>query len=79
LEATALANGELIEHPKGSRRWNAQRLLMNGEVPAVREIADRLDGKVPQAVAMTDPSGEHQMPFVVEIVRFGNGPSSPAA
>ena len=45
METLALANGEVIEHPRGSLRWNAQRLLMSGEVQSVREVADRLDGK----------------------------------
>ncbi len=51
MEALALANGELIEHPKGSLRWNAQRLLIAGETPSIREIADRFDGRVAQTIA----------------------------
>ncbi len=54
MEALALANGEMIDHPKGSLRWNAQRLLMHGDTPAIREAADRLDGKVPQALVGDD-------------------------
>lgn len=50
IEAKALENGELNKYPRGSLRWNAQQLLMMGEPQAIREIADRLDGKVPQAV-----------------------------
>lgn len=45
-----LDNGSDREYPPGSLRWNAKKLLMLGEVPSIREIADRLDGKVPQAV-----------------------------
>jgi hypothetical protein len=37
-----------------------------GDVPAIKEIADRLDGKVPQAVTNDDGSGE---PFVIKIVK----------
>lgn len=54
MEKCALENGEVIEHPKGSLRWNAQRLLMSGDVPSIKELADRLDGKVPQAVVGSD-------------------------
>ncbi len=50
MEVAALANGERIKHPVGSLRWNAQRLLISGGVPAQTMIADRLDGKVPQAI-----------------------------
>lgn len=54
MEKCALENGEVIDHPKGSLRWNAQRLLMSGDVPSIKELADRLDGKVPQAVVGDD-------------------------
>lgn len=50
MECKALESGEKIEHPEGSLRWNAQQLLTLGKPDAIREIADRLDGKVPQAV-----------------------------
>lgn len=56
MEQAALAKGEIIKHPEGSLRWNAQCLLMKGEIPAIREIADRLDGKVPQAIVGDDES-----------------------
>jgi hypothetical protein len=52
VETIALGNGEIISHPPGSLRSLAQALLMKGcerDVPAIREIADRLDGKVAQA------------------------------
>src|SRR5581483_1525509 len=63
IEAKALENGEKAKHPKGSLRWNAQQLLMKGEAPAIREVADRLDGKVPQAIVGDD---EHP-PVVSEL------------
>jgi hypothetical protein len=50
MEAKAAENGEPCEAAPGSLRWNARKLLELGEVPAIREIADRLDGKVPQAL-----------------------------
>jgi hypothetical protein len=54
MEKAALDAGEVIDHPRGSLRWNAQRLLMNGELGSFKEIADRLDGKVPQAIVGDD-------------------------
>jgi len=50
MEALAAERGEPCEAKPGSLRWNARQLLEKGDVPAIREIADRLDGKVPQAV-----------------------------
>lgn len=50
IEAKAAENGEPCEAKPGSLRWNARKLLELGEVPAIKEIADRLDGKVPQAI-----------------------------
>lgn len=57
MESRALENGERAEHPEGSLRWNAQRLLMLGDASSFREIADRLDGKVPQAIGGSDELG----------------------
>lgn len=49
LEEKELAAGTILEHPPGSLRWNAQRLLMEGAPNSIREIGDRLDGKPAQA------------------------------
>ena len=56
LEYKAIENGEECAAPKGSLRWIArQQLLRAGEdTSAAKEIADRLDGKVPQAVVGDD-------------------------
>lgn len=54
MEAIELANGVQLEHPPGSLRWNAQQLLLSGEVPSIKEIADRLDGKPVQPIAGSD-------------------------
>lgn len=54
MEALELAKPALAVHPIGSLRWNAQRLLLIGDVQSIREIADRLDGRVPQAVVGDD-------------------------
>jgi hypothetical protein len=56
MEALALARGEKAKHPAGSLRANAQLLLLKGDVAAIREIADRLDGKVPQSIVGDDES-----------------------
>jgi len=71
MESKALENGEVINHPKGSLRWNAQQLLMKGEAPTIKEIADRLDGKVPQAVVGDDEDPPVGM-IVTGVVRAGD-------
>ena len=54
MEVAALANGEIIQHPKGSLRSIAQVRLLAAAKEAgtadAKEIADRLDGRVPQAI-----------------------------
>jgi len=54
MEALAAEREEECRAPKGSLRWNARQLLNQGDVSSIREIADRLDGKVPQAVVGDD-------------------------
>jgi hypothetical protein len=56
VEAASLESGpkKPKPHRKGTLRWNARKLLMNGSPPAIREIADRLDGRVPQAMTGID-------------------------
>ena len=66
MEAIALHNGEKLEHPEGSLRWNAQIQLLKGSEAAIREIADRLDGKVPQAIVGDD---EHDPVRVSDVRR----------
>jgi hypothetical protein len=53
MEEKALEQGDIANHPKGSLRWNAQRLLMLGEPPSIKEVADRLDGKPAQESTVT--------------------------
>ena len=68
IEAQALANGEMIEHPPGSLRSLAQALLLkgaSGDVAGIKETADRLDGKVAQPMAGED--GEGPMKVVHEV------------
>lgn len=38
---------------------------MSGDVPAIREIGDRLDGKVPQGII---GGGEDDAPFLVSVI-----------
>ncbi len=67
MEALAAERGEECLAKKGSLRWNARQLLEQGDVPSIREIADRFDGKVPQAVVGDD---EHDpINLVAEIRR----------
>lgn len=54
MEALSAERGEKCIAKKGSLRWNARKLLEMGEVPAIREIADRLDGKVTQGISGHD-------------------------
>lgn len=54
MEALSAERGEACGALPGSLRWNARQLLTQGDVPAIREIADRLDGKVAQAIVGDD-------------------------
>jgi hypothetical protein len=64
MEAKALENGKPGNYPKGSLRAIAQALLFrasDGDVAAIREVADRLDGRVPQAVGGSDELGPQRI------------------
>lgn len=66
MEAKALEGGEVIAHPRGSLRAQAQAMHFkssDGDVSAFKEIADRLDGKVAQPVG-----GAEDLPPVNMIV-----------
>jgi hypothetical protein len=52
MEEKELAAGNVIQHPEGSLRWNAQLLLRRGDTPSIHQIADRLDGKPAQEQAV---------------------------
>lgn len=71
LEAAACANQEPCEAPKGSLRWNARQLLERGDPAAIRELADRLDGKVPQAIVGDDEHDPVKM-LVTGVPRAGD-------
>jgi hypothetical protein len=67
MEAAALGNREIVQHPKGSLRSIAQARLLAAAKEAgtadAKEIADRLDGRVPQAIV-----GERDHPPITMIV-----------
>lgn len=68
VELLSAERGEDCLAPKGSLRWNARRLIEMGDIPAIKEIADRLDGKVAQAIIGGD---EDDNPIVTEIIIRG--------
>jgi hypothetical protein len=65
LETRDLENRKKpANYPKGSLRAIAQALLFrasDGDVGAIREVADRIDGKVPQAVGGSDELGPQRI------------------
>lgn len=69
MEMISAANGEECLAPPGSLRWNARQLLMQGDVQSIKELADRLDGKVAQAIVGDDEGG----PVQIIINRFTDG------
>jgi hypothetical protein len=54
MEALACERGDPCDAKPGSLRWNARKLLEQGDVQTIKELADRLDGKVPQALVGDD-------------------------
>lgn len=54
MEMLSAERGDPCIAPQGSLRWNARQLLDKGEVATIKELADRLDGKVPQALVGDD-------------------------
>ena len=75
MEAKLAENGHACEALPGSLRWNARQLLEKGDVPAIREIADRLDGKVPQAVVGDDDHDPIRSVTRIELVALTNDDS----
>lgn len=49
--------------PKGSLRWNARQLIDRGELGHIKELADRLDGKVPQGIEGSESGDPVQILF----------------
>lgn len=74
MEAAAAERGDPCEAKQGSLRWNARQLLNQGDVPSIKELADRLDGKPTQAIVGDD---DHDaIKFVAEIRRTIVDPQS---
>lgn len=59
IEIASSAKGEKCQAPKGSLRYAARKLIERAavETAALRELADRTDGKVPQAVGGAEELG----------------------
>lgn len=68
------------ENRKGLRRVARKliELAEEGDIQAIRELADRIDGKVPQAIAGIDED-ENLTPVVPVINVLGRPGSSPAS
>ena len=59
MEAKLAENGEETPALPGSLRWISRKLLIRAgeETVAAKEVADRLDGKVPQQIGGDPESG----------------------
>ena len=66
MEIRSAEAGEGCIAKKGSLRWNARQLLERGDTASVREIADRLDGKVPQGLI----GGDEDDPPIATTIRL---------
>jgi hypothetical protein len=73
----AIAKAKQSRNPKHSLEKIAERLLINaaaGETAAIREIADRLDGKIPAPAVIQD-----DVKLIVEIRSFPPLPDTPSS
>jgi hypothetical protein len=71
----AISKAKASKHSKHSLEKIAERLLINaasGETAAIREIADRLDGKIPAPATIQD-----DVKLIVEIRQFPPLPDDP--
>jgi hypothetical protein len=76
MEAIAAENGEPCEAKPGSLRWNARQLLEKGDIATIKEIADRFDGKVAQAIIGGDED-DPAINMVQRIERIVVRPNAP--
>jgi hypothetical protein len=76
MEAKLAESGEPCEAKPGSLRWNARKLLDQGDVQSIKELADRLDGKVAQAVIGGDED-DPAINMVQRIERIVVRPNAP--
>ena len=77
MEAKLAEQGDETPAAKGSLRWIARQMLVRAgeETAAAKEVADRLDGKVPQAVVGDDEHAPVNM--VQRIERVIVDPANP--
>lgn len=71
----AIKDAENNTNSQRALRRVAERLLdeaAQGNVQAIKEVADRLDGKVPQGIENADPS----QPFVLQLVKYADDSAS---
>lgn len=64
----AFKDAEANEHSKRTLRKIAEALIdeaIKGNVPAIKEVADRLDGKPAQTIL-----GDGDSPLIVQVVQF---------
>lgn len=68
MEAKAAENGQPTPTMPGSLRYIARQLLIRAgnETVAAKEVADRLDGRVPQALVGDNEEHPIQVRFVIE-------------
>lgn len=73
ISAYEAADAKIPKGRKDNRlRAAADALMlkaMTGDVPAIKEVADRLDGKVPQAVIGGGDDGAHVHELIFRAVR----------
>lgn len=70
MEAALAENGEETPAKPGSIRWAARELLKRAasDTASFKEAADRLDGKVPQAIVGDDEEPAIQTVTRIELV-----------
>jgi hypothetical protein len=70
MEALLADQGEDTPAHKGSLRWIARQMLNRAgeETAAAKEVADRLDGKVPQGVG-----GDEEIAPIKHVIQWRNG------
>lgn len=72
----AIKDAEATKNSSRALRKIAERLLdeaANGNVQAIKEVADRLDGKVLQATSITGSNGSS---LVVQLVKYADDKTS---
>jgi hypothetical protein len=70
MEATLAERGEECPAPKGSLRWIARKQLERAgeDTSAAKEVADRLDGRVPQAIVGDDEEAPIKLERIERVI-----------